>query len=151
MFSTQPSTVKLEISLINNKNKIGPKTDRISPVTSEFPVQKIRSAKKFPFDDIIMRIILRQWHVFHNVLTCLKQVSLFVAPYSSRYCDNDLPLLEFSGQWELTHWSRDKMAASSQTTFSNAFSWMKMHEFCLRFHWSLFLSYELTTFHHWLR
>ena len=45
-----------------------------------------------------MRIILRQWHVFHNVLTCLKQVSLFVAPYSSRPCDNDLPLLEFSGQ-----------------------------------------------------
>ena len=33
----------------------------------------------------------------------------------------------------LTHWSRDKMAAISQTTFSNAFSWMKMYEF--RFHW----------------
>ena len=27
MFSTQPSTVKLEISLINSKNKVGPKTD----------------------------------------------------------------------------------------------------------------------------
>ena len=26
----------------------------------------------------------------------------------------------------LTHWGRDKMAAISQTTFSNAFSWMKM-------------------------
>ena len=30
---------------------------------------------------------------------------------------------------ELTHWGRDKMAAVSQTTFSNAFSWMKMYEF----------------------
>ena len=30
------------------------------------------------------------------------------------------------------------MAAIFQTTYSNAFSWMKMHEFRLRFHWSLF-------------
>ena len=33
----------------------------------------------------------------------------------------------------LTHWGRDKMAAVSQTTLSNAFSWMKMLEFRLRF------------------
>ena len=38
----------------------------------------------------------------------------------------------------LTHWGRDKMAAIFQTTFSNAFSWMKMFKFRLRFHWSLF-------------
>ena len=37
----------------------------------------------------------------------------------------------------LTHWGRDKMAAIFQTTFSNAFSWKKMHEFRIRFHWSL--------------
>ena len=30
-----------------------------------------------------------------------------------------------------------KNATISQTTFSNAFSLMKMFEFCLRFHWSL--------------
>ena len=29
---------------------------------------------------------------------------------------------------ELTHWDRDKMAAISQTTVSNAFSWMEMHK-----------------------
>ena len=29
----------------------------------------------------------------------------------------------------LTHWDRDKMDAISQTTFSNAFSWMKMYEY----------------------
>ena len=34
----------------------------------------------------------------------------------------------------------------SQTTFSNAFSGMK---FSLRFHWSLFLRFELTIFQHW--
>ena len=46
----------------------------------------------------------------------------------------------------LTHWGRDKMAAVSQTTLSNAFSWMKMSEFRLRFHWSFFLRVQLTIF-----
>ena len=32
----------------------------------------------------------------------------------------------------VTHWGRDKMAAKSQTTSSNAFSWMKMYEFLLK-------------------
>ena len=49
----------------------------------------------------------------------------------------------------LTHWGRDKMAVVFQTTFSNAFSWMKMYEFPLRFHWSLFLRFELTIFQQW--
>ena len=33
----------------------------------------------------------------------------------------------------LTHWGREQMDAVSQTTFSNAFSWMKMFEFRLKF------------------
>ena len=33
-----------------------------------------------------------------------------------------------SGDNELTHWGRDKMAAIFRTTFSNGFSWMKMYE-----------------------
>ena len=51
----------------------------------------------------------------------------------------------------LTHWGRDKMDAILQTTFSNAFSSMKMFEFQLKFHWSLFLGTQLTMFQHWLR
>ena len=51
----------------------------------------------------------------------------------------------------LTHWGRDKMAAISQTIFSNAFSWMKMFEFWLKFHWSLFLRVQLIIFQHWFR
>ena len=51
----------------------------------------------------------------------------------------------------LTHWGRDKMAAVSQTMFSNIFSWMKMYEFRLKFHWSLFLRFQLTIFKHWFR
>ena len=48
----------------------------------------------------------------------------------------------------LTNWGRDEMAAIFQTTFSNAFSWMKMCEFRFRFHW---IRIELTIFQHWLR
>ena len=38
----------------------------------------------------------------------------------------------------LTHWDRDTMAAISQMTLWNAFSWMQMLESLLKFHWSLF-------------
>ena len=51
----------------------------------------------------------------------------------------------------LTHWGQDKIAAVSQTTFSNAFSWMKMVEFRLKFHWNLFLRVLWTIFQHWFR
>ena len=51
----------------------------------------------------------------------------------------------------LTHWGRDKMAAISQTTLSIAFSLMKMVEFSLKFHWSLFIRVQLTIFQHWFR
>ena len=48
-----------------------------------------------------------------------------------------------------THWGRDKMAAFSQTTLWNEFSWMKMLEFRLTFLWSLFIRVLLTIFQHW--
>ena len=51
----------------------------------------------------------------------------------------------------LTHWGREKIDAILQTTFSNAFSRMKMYEFRLGFHWSLFLRVQLTIFQHWFR
>ena len=46
---------------------------------------------------------------------------------------------------------RDKMAGILQTTLSTAFSWMKMLEFQLKFHWSLFLRIQLTILKHWFR
>ena len=52
---------------------------------------------------------------------------------------------------QLTHWGRDEIDAILQTTFSNTFSWMKMYEFRLRFHWRLFLKVQLTIFQHWFR
>ena len=51
----------------------------------------------------------------------------------------------------LTHWGRDKMDVISQTTLWSAFSWMKMFEFRLKFHWRLFVRVQLTIFQHWFR
>ena len=39
----------------------------------------------------------------------------------------------------LIHSKRRQNGRHSQTTFKNGFSWMKMYEFRLKFHWSLFL------------
>ena len=57
----------------------------------------------------------------------------------------------YSPKGSLAHWGRHKMAAISQTTFSNAFSSMKMFEFRLKFQWSLFPRVQLTIFQHWFR
>ena len=46
--------------------------------------------------------------------------------------------------FSLTNWGRDKMAFISRTTLSNEFSWMKMWEFWLKFHWNLFLRAQIT-------
>ena len=51
----------------------------------------------------------------------------------------------------LTHWGPDEMKNISSATFSNVFSSMKMFEFLLKFHWSLFPRVQLTIFQHWFR
>ena len=50
-----------------------------------------------------------------------------------------------NGLVPLIHLPLDKMAVISQMIFSDAFSWMKSLVFWLKFHWSLFLSVQLTT------
>ena len=45
----------------------------------------------------------------------------------------------------------DKMAAISQTIFSDAFSWMEIFVFWFNFHWSFFLWVQLTIHQHWFR
>ena len=51
----------------------------------------------------------------------------------------------------LTHLSLDKMSVISHTTFSNAFSWINIWEFRLKFHCCLFPRIQLTIFQHWFR
>ena len=79
--------------------------------------------------------------------------------YQCHWCSDDIIVADgVVAQW--TRASANKifntlrprqMDAISQTTFSNAFSWMKMFEFRLKFHWSLFLGFQLTIFQHWFR
>ena len=47
-----------------------------------------------------------------------------------------LPVLVLcqNGMHILIQWGRNQMAASLETTFSNAFHWMEMCEFRLKFH-----------------
>ena len=86
-----------------------------------------RGLKSFTMDNKVSFILHRQWH-------CCQWAG------------------EANSNWKiLTHWGRDKMPAIIQTTFSNAFFWMKMYEFRLTFHWSLFLRVQLTIFHHRFR
>ena len=49
-----------------------------------------------------------------------------------------------------THCGRDKITAIPQT-FSDSFSWMKMYDFRLRFHWTWFLRFEFAIFLHWFK
>ena len=51
----------------------------------------------------------------------------------------------------LTHLPLDNMDAISQTTFSNAFLWLKNVAFWFKFCWSLFLIVQLTISQHWIR
>ena len=54
--------------------------------------------------------------------------------------------------WQSTYRSWDKMAAISQTTFSNSFSSMKIVLFLFKLHWYMFASVQLTILsQHWLR
>ena len=78
--------------------------------------------------------------------TTLVKLQYVISPSSVRH--GILTLLKLIC---LTHWGWDKMAAIFQTTYSNRFSWMKMYEFRLTFHWSLFLGVQLTIFQHWFR
>ena len=75
--------------------------------------------------------------------------SSFCCVMEMTYTSRSIPAQLF--RYQVTHWGRDKMATIFQTTFSNAFSWMKMFKFRLRFHWSLFPRVQLTIFQHRLR
>ena len=88
------------------------------------------------------------WHIPWYLLTIgiprygLFVCMIYVLPLQMPHCMHSCVL---------THWGRDKMDAISHTTFWSAFSWMKIFEFRLKFHWSLFLRVQLTIFQHWFR
>ena len=97
------------------------------------------------------RFLFNHIYIYHiHILTPFGPHWVFRCPNtwqckSIGRADNNLNM------FSLTHWGLDKMDAISQTTFSSAFSWMKMFEFRLKFHWSLFLRVQLTISQHWFR
>ena len=91
-----------------------------------------------------------KWHIFnsHTLKRKLRYFDNFVSK-SVTNISTKWPHFRFCElTFVLTHWSGDKMAAFSQTTLSNAFSWMKILEFRLKIHWILFLRVLLTIFQH---
>ena len=62
-----------------------------------------------------------------------------------------ITMVQSSSHRRLTHWGRGKMDAISQTTFSCAFSSMKIAVFLLNFQWNMFARVQLTIIQHWLR
>ena len=100
------------------------------------PVMKISSKWHFQFSDVPqeMQFLMAHWPI------CFRVASWHYGRLTTSTWHGDL-----------THWGRDKMAAIFRTTFSNAFSWMKINEFWLRFHWNLFPRVQLTIFQYWFR
>ena len=74
-------------------------------------------------------IILREWWPSGNPI---QLTDLLICPDGCA-----LLLNKYSSIQPLTRWGWDKMATIFQT-FSNAFSWMKMYKFWLKFCWSFF-------------
>ena len=74
-----------------------------------------------------------------------------------RLCRNNQEIPAFFLGWHfwcnslLTHWCSEKMVDIYQTTFSNAFSWIKIFAFLIQFDWSLFLRIQLTIIQHRFR
>ena len=87
-----------------------------------------------------------KWHVQYNQAMGAHNTSVWHSP-----CQYFQAVNYFTQEFMLAHWGRDKMAAIFQTTFSDAFSWMKRYEFRLKFHLSLFLRVQLKIFQHWFR
>ena len=80
------------------------------------------------------------WELTHRSY-CIKDVNHFVQKWhNSIAIDMKMPVCFVNRQYAaLTHLTLDKMAGISQTTFSDAFSRMKMLEFRLQFDWNFFL------------
>ena len=111
----------------------------------------------FTYQNLINIKSKLQTHRIRNLITCLLANYKYNRYQGKEACDKQLKLrlhkrkkTKIRGPFK-THWGQDKMTALSQTTVSRAFSCMKIHEFRLTFHLSLFLKVKLTIFQHWFR
>ena len=106
----------------------------------------------------------RQWHVGPTItgvgpkinrVALQNRVIVILVPRSdaiARRLTNDSAafIRKLHCHW-LIHWSRDEMDISADDFIFKRISSMKMFQFRLTFHWSLFLRVQLTIFQHWFR
>ena len=102
----------------------------------------LKGLGKFQFPLLMISVTQHLWNYIHQH----GPITAFWLMFSTFFIQQILPCHR-----PLTHWGWDKMAAIFQPPFSSAFSSMKMYEFLLKFHWSLFLGVQLAIFHHWFR
>ena len=113
-------------------------------------IDQIRTHKRHPISHphgwamgCLLWVFWRNWlcYITQYILApCFVRSTVMIrSPYTSRFLAS------------LTQWGRDKMDVISQSILSNAFSWIKMLKFRLKFHWILFLGVQLIIFQHWFR
>ena len=156
-----PSLV--EISKSNHPPPTTPPPHHTPEQSAVFKFNEILiETQTFHFMKTLFKMSSAKWRPFclvPNVLTLLiyrRQNNKKISWYINISHNNHVRVFvswqaAFAVTSELTHWGRDKMAAIFQTTFSNAFSWIKMFEFRLNFHWNLFPRVQLTIFQQWFR
>ena len=121
-------------------------------VNEVFSFAKWNHALTFPNEAVIGRTcpaIKTKWLLIY-ICQCLEYAwDMGISLAKSIYQVKGMMYHHLGPLTVLTHGGRDKMSVFSQTTFSNAFSWMKILEFRLKIHWSLFLRVLSTIFQPW--
>ena len=138
------------------------------PVPGEFPAQRPVTRSFDVFFDLCLnkRLSKQSWGWWFETLSHPlwrhrneKRSSVFLLVaclyqgqwWGGGYGRCAISAIPFTLSASLSHWGRDEIETISQTTFSNAFSWMKMYWFRLTFHRNLFPRVQLTIFQHWFR
>ena len=100
---------------------------------------------------IMTVIVMIKTYLMFLVLVCMNDNGHLVVYFIKWTAKHNVTSLAVTSQWLLTHLPLDKMAAVSQTIFSDLFSSMKKKIFWLKFHWGLFLRSQLTIIQHWFK
>ena len=85
-----------------------------------------RHKSKWPKRDLILRVVVAYWIYIAQSTGLQQRLKMLWMPRGDVISNTQSRIFKFD---KLTYRSRDKIYAFSQTTFSNAFSWMKIYEF----------------------
>ena len=120
------------VQLTDNLNDI---LGQVSHIPCYIRVTKTLSSDwTFSWSHAFKLFITNMMHVSHLFLHSWLFLSLYIMNHfqlSRQTRSTEITFLGWVQDWKnlLTHWGRDKMAAISQTTLANAFSWVKISEF----------------------